>query len=672
MSAMNAPSAEALQRCRACDHPRPKGRSPAMIRTTLTRMKDRAAQGCTPCSVLSRGIQEIVSSTAVLQQEEEGIDHLRLDFNMSGAERSLEAYPIGADICISFFYKKSTPDLRETLPDLSAGYSVPPQTSSNESFAWAAEQLAFCKKNHEGCAANAASPLPRRVLDIGTSVNDHIYLRETDGEIEPYVCLSYCWGPRLLLRTLSHNLETHKEGIEEEKLPLTYREAIDFTRRLGIRCLWIDSLCIVQDDLEDWRREAAQMAAIYSGSYLVVSAARSDRADGGLFAGRPQGSAGYGIRLPGTSSGDEAYVRLGFAHTNAMSAPHFHRALFPTLDRGWIFQERFLSSRVLHFGEEELSWECLQASSCQCSGLRPVESPSSRQSGSGWLMKMVQRSVRPKSYYNPAGWAAMTATELDVCWRKLVEDYSRLRLTFEKDVFPALSGLARQFGIATSSVYLAGLWKKSLAADLLWHVDPDPSEDDDGGQSAPWTNRPRVWRAPSWSWAAACGPVSFVIGDEGLEPSCAILEATSVPAGADLMGELSSGHTMLRGTLIPSTVDYREAKPGKAVTPYWLLKCTLLEGRVGSLRVDYDCSIEGEDYVAPGSTLYFFFVGRRNVSRELYFLVLRETGSDSEKNCRMFQRVGLLNIDGGRSPTPTQLWDDYMLSLGQDEVVKIK
>jgi len=73
------------------------------------------------------------------------------------------------------------------------------------------------------------------------------------------------------------------EGIALSDLPATFLEAIKLTRRLGIRCLWIDSLCIIQDSSEDWDTESVRMFDIYKNSYLNIGAAGALDADGGLF-----------------------------------------------------------------------------------------------------------------------------------------------------------------------------------------------------------------------------------------------------------------------------------------------------------------------------------------------------------------------------------------------------
>ncbi|KAK5686529.1 hypothetical protein LTS10_002649 [Elasticomyces elasticus] len=102
------------------------------------------------------------------------------------------------------------------------------------------------------------------------------YLYEsTTGDVSKYVALSYCWGNSGNLRTLSNNIESHKQGIDRSKIPRTIQDATRLTRRLGVRYLWVDALCIVQNDPDDWTTEAARMANVYEGAHLVIAATSS-------------------------------------------------------------------------------------------------------------------------------------------------------------------------------------------------------------------------------------------------------------------------------------------------------------------------------------------------------------------------------------------------------------
>jgi hypothetical protein len=95
--------------------------------------------------------------------------------------------------------------------------------------------------------------------------------------------LSHCWGPAQLITTTANTIEQKKAGIPLEDLPQTFKDAVALTRNLGIRYLWIDSLCIKQLDKDDWEREASKMGSVYLHSYLNIAATSSAEGRAGCF-----------------------------------------------------------------------------------------------------------------------------------------------------------------------------------------------------------------------------------------------------------------------------------------------------------------------------------------------------------------------------------------------------
>jgi hypothetical protein len=101
-----------------------------------------------------------------------------------------------------------------------------------------------------------------------------------------YIALSYCWGTSLAYKTMTENRNEHMKGIQFVHLPKTLQDSILITRYLNIRYIWIDCLCIIQNDSLDWQREAAGMAQIYSNSYLTIAAARATDSSQGFLGPR--------------------------------------------------------------------------------------------------------------------------------------------------------------------------------------------------------------------------------------------------------------------------------------------------------------------------------------------------------------------------------------------------
>ncbi|KAH8635787.1 hypothetical protein IG631_11188 [Alternaria alternata] len=165
-----------------------------------------------------------------------------------------------------------------------------------------------CNGHHLNCQSSARNnaQLPTRLLDLHSlpkgadfelvAGDPRAFL--TDATLKlvengpdskgQYIALSYCWGKALPYTTTSTNLEKHKEdgGIRYMQLPETLRDGIFLTRYLGIRYLWADCLCIIQDDTADWEREASRMADVYSNAYLTLAATRASHCGEGFLHAR--------------------------------------------------------------------------------------------------------------------------------------------------------------------------------------------------------------------------------------------------------------------------------------------------------------------------------------------------------------------------------------------------
>lgn len=156
-------------------------------------------------------------------------------------------------------------------------------SSSNRSFAKIRSWLSNCEAVHPKCSS-APTPLPTRVIDVGDPDGGtpcRVY--ETQREFGHYMALSHCWGPpELIFKTTVQAFGNNKTQLPWGRLSKTLREAIEVTRRLGIRYIWIDSLCVLQVDEDHWNREAANMGNIYKNAYLTLAATASSSGMGGL------------------------------------------------------------------------------------------------------------------------------------------------------------------------------------------------------------------------------------------------------------------------------------------------------------------------------------------------------------------------------------------------------
>ncbi|KAK3368563.1 heterokaryon incompatibility protein-domain-containing protein [Podospora didyma] len=150
-------------------------------------------------------------------------------------------------------------------------------TTSASSFDRARAWLSDCVSNHSMCDVEPNVHAPGRLLLLGHHQDGSIKLVDTPKQPSSplqYACLSYCWGTDAVgvLVTTAENIEQHSRGIPIEALPKTITDAVRVCRELQIPYLWVDSLCIIQGDKDDFAREGYQMDSIYSGSRLTIYA----------------------------------------------------------------------------------------------------------------------------------------------------------------------------------------------------------------------------------------------------------------------------------------------------------------------------------------------------------------------------------------------------------------
>jgi hypothetical protein len=169
-----------------------------------------------------------------------------------------------------------------TMSGVHIAREVVDQSSSETSFAIVKQWLDDCVEKHTKCSPTAGR-LPARVLDV---VSNKVKLVETQQKSAPYLTLSHCWGNKKIITTTKATLKSRKSDIPWLSLSRTFQDAITITRELGFRYLWIDSLCIIQDDKKDWERESAKMASIYADSWLTIAAALGIDGDSGCFSSR--------------------------------------------------------------------------------------------------------------------------------------------------------------------------------------------------------------------------------------------------------------------------------------------------------------------------------------------------------------------------------------------------
>ncbi|KAI1070881.1 hypothetical protein LB507_010931 [Fusarium sp. FIESC RH6] len=390
------------------------------------------------------------------------------------------------------------------------------------------EWLRNCRENHPGCADKNSVLLPSRVLDVGHNNSEWIKLRETSGQEGSYTALSHCWGGGIAMRMVMANLDTYKEGIRYSELPLTFQHAVTVTRGLGIKYLWIDALCIIQNDQDDWQQESGNMAAIYRDAYLVIGADMSRDSNGGFLDVSETDFHDEKKLIAVDDESNPIFVREEYRRGGEWDQP---LAFEPLRRRAWTLQEQILATRMVHFTSQEMVWECRYGLICQCMHL-------DRAGGNSLELR---------------GYFAFPFPRKFKAWYQVVNEVMQRHITKSEDILPCLSGLARLLHGNEVGRYLAGLWSNDLPAGLLWIVN-HPGK------------RPNPYRGPSWSWVSVdqrYSPYpsidSFRPGNEDptLKTAYAkVLEAECTPSGKDPLGTISSGYLKISGPLIRLTDEF--------------------------------------------------------------------------------------------------------------------
>jgi hypothetical protein len=373
--------------------------------------------------------------------------------------------------------------------------------------------------------------LPTRVLDVEVDSDPdgvRLCLGRSIRRDRRYVTISYCWEAAPALRTTRDTIERHFRGIKIDKLPPTFRDAVIMTRELGVRYLWIDALCIIQDSAEDWLSESATIDQIYGKSYCTLAASSSKNSSGGLFNERdPRHSTICTLAYP-----SETGVSAGIvANLPRVIAQRFENE--PLESRGWALQERLLSPRTIHFTSSQAIWQCREAYvGEECPELDGGSMPLWNHNDNTlyFMFRMWDDQSDESNRYENL---------ISVWYYDIVKQYTTKLLPLSTDSLPALSGLARLVRKLSGSKYFAGLWERDLLVGLGWRV---------VSNFARFPHDP-AYRAPSWSWAAVDTPVEWFFtqrGDEDKDYSIPTVKDIQVNAlGQDEEGQVSGGYLLI-------------------------------------------------------------------------------------------------------------------------------
>lgn len=423
---------------------------------------------------------------------------------------------------------------------------------------------------------------------------------------------------------------------------------------LRIYYLWVDALCIVQDDEDDWASECVRMGNIYSGAYVTLAAVQGHHSEAGLIRSKPFKVARIEL-WQSTGSPTEAFVhRLpqhsypdGFLHEQ-----HLRRR--PLFTRGWVYQELMLSPRVLRFDVDELSFECREGLMCEC--LSPPDSTGGESfiKTNGWYaptrLKMesdaknavcspFDRFMAKKRDFSLVEKGLLSHSNAFGLWYRMVEQYSSMKLTKQSDRLPAFSTIASKFS-RYGGRYYAGVWQHDLISGLQWCRQWVPSTREDFRQVSP------TLTAPSWSWASQPNPVVWK-GEEGDRDHVAkiSIKRLTLSNAANIFGDVSRGYLAASGFLKPARLKAREATLPRD-QPYELCR---IDGSSKKNIVDTSisfhsdgrlpCELEARLLNTPNSISCFLLTGKHSKDLNRTFsLVLGVI----DKEQGLYRRIGFM------------------------------
>ncbi|KAK0110113.1 hypothetical protein ONS95_002768 [Cadophora gregata] len=464
--------------------------------------EDKADEDCEN----SQDNESILDDMGIKATVEYSVDQMRdIDNQMRVVE-----YSFGLFADTESFYQDIA-----SLPELAA-IDISSDTSLGQARNW----LEDCVNQHSKPIQESPSPTshPARLLNL--SLRDGCWAirlvqkDETCPIIQRYAALSYCWGGAQKLQTTCKNLELHNIKIDFSDLPPTIRDATIVTEKLGLEYLWIDALCIIQDDEDDKAQEISKMASIYEGAEVTIAVSRAKTVHDGFLHKLPT----HGLDIP------EKVFRVQYQGDQGNTT---HKVMVPLIwprqdylaARAWTFQERLCSERMLTFGSCCVRWSC-------------------RHSGDSSDRDRVTCMFSEDKLSN------LQAIQ-DLEWEDVISSYTGRSLSFAKDRLPAVAGIAQRLQMKDWGLdfYAAGLWLSSFPWGLLWRV-----------ESTEVVPRSSAYLAPTWSWASNLEAVSFLCDEVGLEdlyePQAEFLKIeVAVESDANPFGAVANGSIRVRGSL---------------------------------------------------------------------------------------------------------------------------
>lgn len=346
---------------------------------------------------------------------------------------------------------------------------------------------------------------------VDTRKNAIVSLEDTSLESLDYAALSYVWGSNQKL-TLTSKTKTELAepgSIVDGTASLTIVDAVESCRRLGMLYLWVDALCIIQNDQNDKADQLKAMGHIYRCASFTIVAASGEDAGAGLPGLRP-GTRFFQQEEVLVAHATESNPAMSLMTTcNPKRSANVHYMEDTKWNtRGWTFQERYLSNRCLVFTEEQVYFSCNEVVFCEESYLEhgPPYLHPFEPTGYELSLKLEQQHREPGD----------ASKRMWTRYRTVVERYTSRTLGYPGDVYDAFAGLEKALSEMYNERLLWGLPCKRLNTALAWSTFTGQIRRN-ALSTLPMTDLNRRVAFPSWSWMGWIGETHVSVTDDRLQ-----------------------------------------------------------------------------------------------------------------------------------------------------------
>ena len=434
-------------------------------------------------------------------------------------------------------------------------YEIPRNTGSKKVLGLVRQWLSECVVNHTSCMQMQGDFAPERLVHVSLVDDRGTFRVTTTQDIQKplrYLTLSHRWdaGTQTLNKKTADSYRTQTPWTELSK---TYRDAFAIVTTLGFSYIWIDSLCISQDDRDDMLTEGLSMMQVYSGAVCNLSALEGHSR--GMFATRYPSHVGTAQALSGAQGLlQNQHIMLVDGHTWRSEVDEA-----PLNQRGWVLQERLLAARTVYFSKTQVFWECSLGRRCEGYPALEVVALHERVLGGAGddfysairRINVQQSQVQAGLDFSP-GSSSSPLSWYDL-WVDLLRLYIPRAISFPGDRLLAIAGIAKLFAKASHLTWAAGLWKEHMPRCLLWQA---------RGRLLPREST----CFPTWSWVSIAGEV--VLADRAFDAQRVVARVTEIECttnGDDQFGLLSSARLRLQAQPIKVELSVGEQRLGLSI-----------------------------------------------------------------------------------------------------------